>query len=201
MKRDFNKFTKNDLPVDANGDLPIEKYEEPKKNENEKNLKKRENKLKRENSQSANQKNAPNTTKKSGLKTHLKSDNIDIVELEDLNEQNIRNFRHRTRRNRVIIITLVVLLLITAIAIGIYAGLTNIENNCFLYVHGNVDAVYIVDGDELDRFRSPNTVQGNRVYTADYDLRIEDSGSYNIRFTIEVYQSNQLLDNILIYDT
>ena len=206
MKNDFNKFTKNDLPFDTYTDLPIQTYEEIQKNDNEKNLRKKEKKLKREQKlkeqveKNINFNSSEPSINQRELKTRLKSENVDLQELEELNELNIRNYRHRSRRNRVIIITLVILLLITMISIGIYAGMVYLQNNCFLYTHGDCRASYIVDGMELKRFRTPNNLQGNRVLRADFDIKLESSGSYDVRFTIEVYQSDKLLNNILIYE-
>lgn len=202
MKNDFNKFTKNDLPFDSYSDLPIETYEHTTKNDNEKNLKKRQKKLQEEQKIKKQVKNPDPNNKKntSNKKTHLKSNGQGLQELEELNEQNIRNFRHRSRRNRVIIISLVILLLLTIVGIAVYTSLIYLQSNCFLYVHGDCEATYIVDGNELSKFRTPNNLQGNRVFNADFDIKLESSGNYNVKFKIDVYQSNELLDNILIYE-
>lgn len=134
------------------------------------------------------------------LRTRLKSNSIDLVELEQLNEQNLKNFSTRARRNRVIIIILTLLLLIVVATIGTLLGISKLANNSFLYTHGNGSAVYLVDGNELERFRTPTDVQGNRLLKMDLDLKIESEGSYNIKFTILIYQDKELLENTLVYE-
>ncbi len=132
-------------------------------------------------------------------KTVLTSTSIDMDDLVLLNEQNIRQYRFRSRRNKVIISVLIVLLVATVTAISIYATVTRLENNCWLYVEG-ARAEYIVDGKERDRFRTPQSVTGNKSYVLDVDLKIR-SGSYNVKFKVEIFQDELLLENTLLdYD-
>ena len=138
--------------------------------------------------------------KEKSLRTTLKSDSIDLVELEQLNEQNLRNFRARSKRNRAIIIVLTVLLVAVIVTIGILLGIARVTNNCFLYINGDGTAVHVVDGNELSRFRTPGEITGNRLLEIDLDLKIESSGSYNVRFTIQVFQDDQELENTIIYE-
>lgn len=200
----FNDFDKSDLPFDTyNQDFKIETYESKDKGD-EKNKKKRERKLKKQKEQTKEilDENAQNTLKKEVRpveRTKLTTSNMNIRELEELTEQNIRQFKHRSRRNRAIIITLIVVLLIAITAVAVYARMIYLQNNCFLYTHGNVDAVYIVDGMEAKRFRTPAGLQGNRILRVDFDLSIEDSGNFEIRFRVDVYQSNELLENCFVY--
>lgn len=133
------------------------------------------------------------------LRTRLKSDSIDIQDLDALNEQNIKQFRIRSRRNRGIIITLSVLLVIVVAVVAIYFALTKLSNNCYLYVEG-ANAVYLVDGKELENFRTPADIQGYRIYKFDLKLKVKSSGKYNVKCEIKVYQANKLLENILIYE-
>ncbi len=140
-----------------------------------------------------------NVKEKKDLRTKLKSDSINIQDLEALNEQNLRTYRFRTRRNRVIIITLAILLLLAIVGVAILFAVTHQNNNCFLYVRG-ADASYIVDGKEINRFRTPADIQGYRIYQFDLKLKIKSSGRYKIKCEIVVYQNNKKLDNILIYE-
>lgn len=137
---------------------------------------------------------------RSSLRSKLNDDSIDLVELEQLNETNLKNFKARTRRNRVIIIVLTILLVITASTIGILLAISKLTNNSFLYIHGRVSATHVVDGYELNRFRTPTEIQGNRLLSIDLDLKIESSGNYNIRFTIDIFQDGEELDNTIIYE-
>lgn len=147
-----------------------------------------------------NNKNKKTSKKDKSLRSTLKSNSIDLVELEELNEQNLRNFRARAKRNRAIIIVLTILLLLVIITIAILLGIARVANNSFLYVHGDANAVHIVDGNELSRFRTPGEITGNRLLEIDLDLKIESTGSYNVYFTIQVFQDDQELDNIIIYE-
>ena len=138
--------------------------------------------------------------KEKSLRTTLKSDSIDLVELEQLNEQNLRNFRARSKRNRAIIIVLTVLLVAVIITIGVLLGIAKVTNNCFLYISGDGKAVHVVDDNELSRFRTPGEITGNRLLEIDLDLKIESSGSYNVRFTIQLFKDGQELENTIIYE-
>ncbi len=134
------------------------------------------------------------------LRNRLRSDSIDIVELEQLNEQNLKNYRARSRRNKATILILILLLIAAIVTIGVMLGISRLSNNSFLYIHGDGSAVYIVDGMELNRFRTPTDIQGNRLLEMDLDLKIESSGNYNIKFTIEIYQNGTKIDNSIIYE-
>ena len=133
-------------------------------------------------------------------KTVLKSNSIELQDLEKLNDENLKKFTFRTKRNRVVIIILAMLLLIAVTGVIIYATISKLENNCFLTVKGDAAATYIIDGNELDKFRTPSNLQGNRILEFDADIRIESSGNYYVSFKILCYQNGRLLDNILVYN-
>lgn len=138
--------------------------------------------------------------KKQSLRTRLKSDNVDVVDLEKLNEENLKSRSFRSRRNQMIIIVLSVLLAITVAAIAIYLSFVTLESNCLLYVHGDANAAYLINGEEMDKFRAPNTIQGNRVFQFSTKLKIESSGEFDIKFEIKVFRDNVLLEDIRVYD-
>ena len=205
MKSDYNKYEKNDLPFDTYTDFPIQSfnYNENQKGD-EKNLKKKEKKLKREKKLHQEEQKQANKIDKISeqepkFKERLRSSSYDLDDLEELNEQNLRYYRSRTRRNRMIIITLVVLLLAVIIGITLYLNMIYLQNNCFLYTHGDCNASYIVDDNEMKRFRTPNNLQGNRVLRADFDIKLESKGEFMVKFRIDVFQSDELMDNIIIY--
>lgn len=210
MRKDFNDMTKSDLPFDTYTDYKIERYEQSKKatedSKHPSKIKKfsksgtnnTENQIDNNVTQAPKDDNKSNDSKK--IKTRIKSSTMQLEDLEQLNEQNIKAYRFRSRRNRAIIIVLVLLLVLVVAGISIYASTIYLNNNCFLYTHGDCEATYIVDGQELTKFRTPSNLQGNRILEVDTSIRLEGEGQYNVRFTVLVYQGGELLNNILIYE-
>lgn len=147
--------------------------------------------------------NTKSSKQKETLRTKLKSDNIDIADLEELNEQNIRNYRARARRNSAIIITLAIFLVLVVASVAIYITLTQLSDNCFLYVSG-ANAQYMLDGKEISKFRTPADIQSYRIYRFNAEnklqLKIKDGGKYNIKCEIKVYMGSEQLTNVLIYE-
>lgn len=207
MRKDFNDMTKSDMPFDTYTDYTIERYKQSNQATEDSKIKKyskpTKNKVEEKSNTSTPQSqpdsnNRSKDTKKSN--TRIKSSIMALEDLEELNEQNIKAYRFRSRRNRAIIIVLVVLLIMAIAAISIYAATIYLNNNCFLYTHGDCEATYVVDGQELSRFRTPSNLQGNRILEIDTYVRLENEGQYNVRFTVLVYQGEELLNNILIYE-
>ncbi len=131
------------------------------------------------------------------LEKKLKSKSVDSMDLEDVNEQNIKNYRVRNTRNKAIIVILTILLIIVVAVISILVSTIYYENNSFLYVHGSVDAVYIVEGEEMERFRTPTSIKGNRCLDIDIYVQVRQSGLYNVNFSIEVYAGEERLQNVI----
>lgn len=142
----------------------------------------------------------PVDKKKQKTKDHLKSSNISIDDLETINENNLKQYRSRVTRNRFVIITLIILLVAAITTIAVIVGIQRMVNNCEIKVHGNVSADCYVDGQQLNKFRTPIGVQGNRVYLIDTDIDIHSSGNYNVYFTIEVFQAGVKLNNTFAYE-
>ena len=138
--------------------------------------------------------------KKKQIDQRLKSSNISIDDLETINEQNLKKYRSRTTRNKVVISVLILLLLAAITTIVVIASVKKLENNCELKVYGNVDAEFIVNGEKMDKFRTPVGVQGNRVYMIDTDIQINSTGQFNVYYVIEVFQSGVKLKNTFAYD-
>lgn len=138
---------------------------------------------------------------KEKLKSKLKIDSIEVADLEKLNEENIKNLRFRNKRNKVIIAILTAILIISIAVIVIYMVVSQLEMNCKMYIHGNAEAVYHVNGEELKEFRTPANLQGNRVLKLDIDVKINglDTAYYNVKFNVKTYQRNRQMDNTLIY--
>ena len=141
-------------------------------------------------------KSKKSSTSKSNLRSRLKSDSVDMVDLEKLNEENLKSRGFRGRRNQFIIIILSILLAISIAVIAVFISVSRIENNCFLRVSGDASASYLVDGKELSEFRAPATIQGYRVLRLDVDLQIESDGEYFIEFVVEVYQGSLMLSGV-----
>ncbi len=139
-------------------------------------------------------------TKKKQIDQRLRSSNISIDDLETINEQNLKKYRSRTTRNKVVIAVLILLLLAAITTIVVIVSVKRLENNCELKVYGNVDAEFIVDGEKMDKFRTPFGVQGNRVYMIDTDIQINSTGQFNVYYTIEVFQSGVKLKNTFAYE-
>ena len=131
------------------------------------------------------------------LRTRLKSNSVDLMELEEISEQGIKSFRSRNTRNKALIAVLAILLFISVVTISILLVMTYFQNNTFLYVHGGVKAVYLVDGEEINKFRTPTEIQGNRCLDVDILVKMKESGKYNVRYIIEVYQGDTRLENVI----
>lgn len=140
------------------------------------------------------------TKKKQKIEQRLKSSNISMDDLETINEQNLKQYRSRVTRNRFLIITLVILLIAAVATFAIILSINKMTNNCEVVVHGNVSADVIIDGQKLNKFRTPIGVQGNRVYLIDTDIDINSTGKYNIYFTIDAYQAGVKLKNTFAYE-
>ena len=190
MKKVYSDADKTDMPLDS------QKKVSAKTNSSTETKKAKISVISSKNSSNSKAKNSASKSSKSNLRSRLKSDSVDMMDLEKLNEENIKSRGFRGRRNQFIIIILSVLLAISIAVIVVFMTMSKVENNCFLNVHGDASAAYIVDGKELNEFRAPATIQGFRVLKLDVDLKIESGGSYNIEFEVEVYQGSLLLDGI-----
>ena len=191
---DYNLNTKSDMPLDQSF---TPKTEKPT---TKKSVKPKINVI----GKKSNQKKQPNKKQQeenSKLRTKLKSDSVDIADLEKLNEENIKNYRFRHKRNKVIIAILAVLLVVAVAVITVFMVVNRLETNCDMIINGNADAVCLVNGEELDRFRTPANVQGNRVLNLNIDVQINGSSSeyYNVKFYVITYQRGHIMSNTLIY--
>ena len=68
-----------------------------------------------------------------------------------------------------------------------------------MYAHG-ASVTFIVDGEEMDKFRAPANLQGNRVLLLDINIRIEEAGEYDIYFEPKAFQKGVEMNNVLIYE-
>ena len=112
----------------------------------------------------------------------------------------VSNLSHCTK-TKISIAILTAILIISIAVIVIYMVVSQLEMNCKMYIHGNAEAVYHVNGEELKEFRTPANLQGNRVLKLDIDVKINglDTAYYNVKFNVKTYQRNRQMDNTLIY--
>lgn len=192
MKKDYNRATMTDLPMDDSLN-PIE----PSKRKSTSTTKKPKiNTIGTKKTSSTSKKLTTSTTKK----TSSKNTKEELSDLEKLNEENLKSYRFKSRRNRVVIILLSLLLIISIASIATYLAITRLKTNCNMHIHGEVKAVHLVDGKEMQEFRGPSNLQGNRVLRLDIDLKLEEGGTFNIKFKVECYQKGDLMENTLIYE-
>lgn len=175
-----------------------EKKDELKKKEEEK-LKKEAMKAKTAERKTSSSNAQTNQDKRSSKKLSITSDDVSLKDLEAVNEENIKKYRSRSARNRFVIIVLVILLLLATIGVGIVVSSIYMENTCFLYSYGT-NIQFIVDGKELTKFRAPSNVGGNTCYNVNLSAKVKVAGTYRIKYSIKVYQNNELLKNIRIYE-
>ena len=193
MKKDYNRATMSDMPMDSNlNSSSVETFVSKKPTKQKINVigknkqkNKKEEKVKK--------------TEKEKLRTKLGSSNVDLADLEQLNEENLKAYRFTSRRNRFFIVLLSVLLAISIAAIATYLTITRLKANCNMVIHGSVDASYIVDGIEMNEFRAPSNLEGNKTLAMTIQIKIESGGRYKIKFQPQCYQKNVLMKNTLVY--
>ena len=138
-------------------------------------------------------------TKTSPIKTKLTKKDGELEDLEKINEENIATYRFKSKRNKLVIVLLSIMLVISIATITTYLIIIKLKPNCYMHVHG-VSATFIVDDQEMSKFRAPSNLQGNRTLHLDIKLKIEESGSFRIRFIPLCYQKGVLMENTLVYE-
>lgn len=201
QKNQFNIHESGDLPLGSNSDnLQVEQVKDTgSKKISKTRIRKAVMPTKVEEPKEEIKEEPKNSPKKAKKKSNenQSSSSIEKEDLEALNEQNIRQYGSRSR-NKVIIAILVSLLVVAIAVIAIYAAFIRLENNCYLYAHG-ANATYYVDGEEIDKFRAPQSIKGNTTYVLDVDVKVNQE--YDVKFKVEIYQSGKLLNNTLVnYD-
>ena len=213
MKKVYNKFTTSDIPLDASLDAPQGPTSKIKSTTSKPTIKAIGSKAKSSSTTKATTKkpttkstnkttaNQPGTEiKKGSVRKKLVKDSVDLENLEKINEENIKSHSFRAKRNQGIVILLSILLAIAIAIIVVYAVLSKVESNCFLYTNGDAEATYIVNGEELSEFRSPANIRGDCVFTVNIDLKIHTPGDFNVKFLIKCYNGDKLLTNVVIYE-
>ena len=211
MKKDYNRDVMSDMPVDSSFTPPVKttkstatKPSKPKINAI--GTQKRTGKAATTKISTGKYKTSSSKSKvevggsNKELRTKLTNSEKDLTDLEKLNEENIKTFRFKSKRNKVFIAILSVLLVISIVSIVTFLLISKLKTNCNMYIHGDVDATFIIDGMELDEFRSPSNLQGNRIFEFKVEIRIDSRSDYNIKYTANAYQKGVLMNNTLIYE-
>ena len=198
MKKDYNRDVVSDMPIEASFTSSVETKTEKKTTKPKINAiggqKKSTNATKLKNA-----KNGESSSAKK-LRTKLTNSDTQITDLEKLNEENIKSYRFKNKRNKVVIAILSVLLAISIISIITFTIITKLKENCNFFVRGDADASFIINGEEIDEFRSPSNLQGNRIFKFDVEVKIESGGYYYVKFIPKCYQKGVLMRNVLVYE-
>lgn len=219
---DFNNFgSRKDKPFDAYSDYQFEQVKKELLNKEENSSQDKNEKIdKKEKPDKKDAKNIKQTIKQQayeleqrkkeaelefyrlnpGYTRLTEKERRELEELDTANKDVIIKQKNNSKRNKTFIWLLIILIGISMGAIAIYVSLNYLNDNCRLYIRGEVNAVYIVDGEEQDRFRTPGGLTGNVIYNFNLDIKITSSGSYNVKFLIELYQDDDLLENIIVYN-
>lgn len=197
MKKVYNKYSTSDIPLDASLDLssgPTPKTNTaPKKKATIQAIGTKAKTVKNTKAAQASSASKGNVRKK------IAKDSIDLKELEKLNEESIKSHSFRSKRNQVIIVVLSLLLVLAIAFIIIFAIVTKVENNCFLTTEG-AQASYVVNGEELSEFRAPGNIRGDCILEVFIDLKIQESGNFNVKYTVKCYYNDTLLNNVVVYE-
>ena len=76
--------------------------------------------------------------------------------------------------------------------------IAKLENNCNLYVHG-VNATFYIDGEEVEKFRSPTNLQGDSRFSFECKIKIQEDGQFNVKFTAKAFQKGVEIENTECY--
>ncbi len=192
MKKEYNRNTMSDMPMDYSFNPSVEKFKTKTIKEKQKI-----NAI----GKKANGASKNNTDKKAKIKNKepINQAKTELGEdLEKLNEENIKTYRYKSKRNKVVIILLAVALAIAITTVGVYIAISKLETNCNMIVSGANAKVY-VGGKELKEFRAPSNLQNDSVLILNIQLKIEEEGEFEISFSPKCYQKGVLLSNTNVY--
>ena len=193
MKKDYNQFTTSDIPLDASF-TPSSTKQTVKKPAATSKI----NAIGAKAKQTATAKKST-TTKKSATETTTKRVK-DVEDLSKLNEDSIRSHSFRHKRNQVLIVILAVLLALSIAFIIVLATVTKVEHNSFVYIHGDVDATCVVNGDEMSEFKAPANIRGDCILNVNIGVKINSTGNYYVKFIINCYGGDVLLNQVVVYE-
>ena len=202
MRKDYNKITTSDIPLDASFAPSVAEKPKPKTTTKPKiNAigKSTANKVKQQTSKTSTKPKKP-TEENKVSKTKITSKTADLSDLEKMNEENLKSFRFKSKRNKVVIVLLSIMLAISITVIAVYMVVSKLETNCNMYVHDGVNATFYVEGHEMDKFRTPADLQAGRTLMLDIKLKIKESGRFKISFTVQTYHKGVLMPNRGVFE-
>ena len=198
MKKVYNKYSTSDVPLEASLDLSSGPTPKASSSTTKKKATIQAVGSKAKTTKST--KTSQASKEKGTVRKKVAKDSIDLQELEKLNEESIQSHSFRSKRNQVIIIILSLLLAIAIAFIVIFVVINRKENNCFVNTYGSVEAVHLIDGEELTEFRCPANIMGECILEFNVDLKINESGNFKVKYTIKCYQNDRLLSNVVVYE-
>ena len=73
------------------------------------------------------------------------------------------------------------------------------EKNCYIHLGGNAsgNCEVLMNNQNITSWGAPEGIRQGSTYTLNLDLKIKKSGTYYVRFRIEVKNGNQVLDNVV----
>jgi len=192
MKKDYNQFTTSDIPLDASF-TPSSTKQTVKKPATTSKI----NAIGAKAKQTTAKKST--TTKKPATESTTKRVK-DVEDLSKLNEESISSHSFRHKRNQVLIAILAVLLALSIAFIIVFATVTKVEHNSFIYIHGDVDATCLINGDELTEFKAPANIRGDCILNLNVDVNIKSTGNYHVKFIINCYAGDVPLNQVVVYE-
>ena len=207
MKKDYNRITTSDMPLDSSFTPQVEVVKEkktttkPKINAVGKSTanKPKTSGTKKTQTQTGQSKSSQTKSNNAKLRTKLAKSDVELSDLEKLNEENIKSYRFKSKRNKVVIVILSILLAVTIATIVIYASITNLETNCKMIAH-NAEVTFFINDVEMDEFRAPANLQGDCILNLNIKVTIKESGLFKVRFESVCFQKGVLMQNTKIYD-
>lgn len=199
MKKNYNQFTKSDMPLDNSLNLPTGG---PTSSSKQMVKKPKINAIGAKATSKAEQTKTSASKSKTATSLRNKLSKSDVLteNLEKLNEESIQSHSFRSKRNQVVIILLSIMLALSIAFLVVYLVVTKVDKTCYVYTHGDAEVAILIDGEEISEFAPPANLTGNCIFNFNADLNIKSAGTYNIRLVIECYYNDELLNNIVIYE-
>lgn len=199
MKKDYNRLTTSDMPIDSSFTPQVQSLKDKKTTTTKPKINAVGKNTGKARSTTSAQKFTVKKQETSISGEKLFKANEGLSDLEKLNEESLKKFKFNSKRNKVVIVILSILLAITIATIAIYISISNLETNCRMIVHG-VNATFLINDEELSEFRSPPNVQGDSILQVKISLTINEPGEFKVKFTPQCYQKGVLMNNTLIYE-
>jgi len=107
----------------------------------------------------------------------------------------------RSKRNKVVITILIVAIVFIWIAVLIMLLVKpkKEEHNCYIHLGGNAasNCEVLMNQQSLSSWTAPSGISQGSTYTFDLDLKIKASGSFFVRFRVEVKNDGKVINNVI----